>query len=149
MVRVMVFGTFDQLHPGHLHFLQQAKHLGDELYVVVAKDCTVTAVKGHAPVQPEEVRRMQVDVVPGVTRAVLGSAHDPYVAIRRYHPQVIGLGYDQVAFTATLPKIFPGIRMARISALHPERYKTSRRRTTATAAEIPLPGNEVRKLKNE
>ena len=35
MVRVMAVGVFDLLHAGHLHYLEQAKSLGDELVVVV------------------------------------------------------------------------------------------------------------------
>ncbi|HLC71304.1 MAG TPA: adenylyltransferase/cytidyltransferase family protein, partial [Candidatus Nanoarchaeia archaeon] len=38
MKTVMCFGTFDILHPGHLHYLQQAKKYGDYLMVVIARD---------------------------------------------------------------------------------------------------------------
>ena len=41
----MAFGTFDLLHPGHEHFLKQAKRYGD-LIVVIARDNTVLKVKG-------------------------------------------------------------------------------------------------------
>ena len=34
MVRVMAVGVFDLLHAGHLHYVEQAKSLGDELIVV-------------------------------------------------------------------------------------------------------------------
>lgn len=131
----MVFGTFDELHPGHLYFLRQAKRMGDELYVVVARDQTVKEIKGHAPRQPEDVRRSQLDLVAGVRRAVLGSRDDPFAVIRRYRPQIICLGYDQTAFTSELPKRFPGIRIQRIAAFHPERYKTSRRHGQSMSAD--------------
>lgn len=36
--RVMVFGVFDGLHPGHRAFLRQARKKGDKLIVVVARD---------------------------------------------------------------------------------------------------------------
>ena len=35
MKRVICFGTFDHLHPGHLNYFQQAKELGDYLIVVI------------------------------------------------------------------------------------------------------------------
>jgi FAD synthetase len=41
MVRILATGTFDILHPGHLRYLSEAKELGDELYVIVARDSMV------------------------------------------------------------------------------------------------------------
>ena len=41
MTRVMAVGVFDLLHAGHLHYMEQAKSLGDHLTVVVAHDDTV------------------------------------------------------------------------------------------------------------
>ena len=38
MKKVMAVGVFDLLHAGHLHYLEQAKSLGDHLTVVVAHD---------------------------------------------------------------------------------------------------------------
>jgi FAD synthetase len=49
MVRVMAVGIFDLLHAGHLHYVEQAKSLGDELIVVIAHDETVRKQK-HEPV---------------------------------------------------------------------------------------------------
>ncbi|MGY8746354.1 MAG: adenylyltransferase/cytidyltransferase family protein, partial [Candidatus Poseidoniales archaeon] len=34
MTRVMAVGVFDLLHAGHLHYMEQAKSLGDYLIVV-------------------------------------------------------------------------------------------------------------------
>ncbi|HEY4500387.1 MAG TPA: adenylyltransferase/cytidyltransferase family protein, partial [Candidatus Paceibacterota bacterium] len=47
MKRVMVFGTFDILHPGHLYFLRAAKKLGDYLIVSLARDVNVRKIKGR------------------------------------------------------------------------------------------------------
>ncbi|MCJ2563189.1 MAG: adenylyltransferase/cytidyltransferase family protein, partial [Candidatus Thermoplasmatota archaeon] len=55
MVRVMASGVFDLLHTGHLHYLEEAKKLGDELIVVVARDSTVRKEK-HDPITTEDVR---------------------------------------------------------------------------------------------
>ena len=47
MVKVLVFGSFDLLHEGHKHFFNEAKKLGNTLYVVVAKDSSIKSFKGH------------------------------------------------------------------------------------------------------
>ena len=59
MVRVMAVGVFDLLHAGHLHYVEQAKSLGDELIVVVAHDDTVRKQK-HEPVTNQDLRRRMV-----------------------------------------------------------------------------------------
>jgi len=95
VVRVMATGVFDLLHPGHLYFLTEAKKLGDELVVVVARDQTARRLK-HEPYVPEHVRREMVEAMKPVDRAILGSATDIYETVVRERPQVIALGYDQV-----------------------------------------------------
>jgi len=45
MKTVMTFGTFDIVHPGHIHFLQQAKTYGDRLITIVARDMNVQKFK--------------------------------------------------------------------------------------------------------
>ena len=98
MVRVMATGVFDLLHPGHLHFLTEARRLGDELVVVVARDQTARRLK-HEPYVPEHIRREMVAALKPVDRAILGSATDIYATVVAERPQVIALGFDQ-AFDA-------------------------------------------------
>ncbi|AGB04209.1 cytidyltransferase-related enzyme [Aciduliprofundum sp. MAR08-339] len=94
MVRVMASGVFDILHPGHVLFLQEAKKLGDELVVVVARDSTAKKFK-HKPIMPEEVRRFLVESLKPVDRAVLGHEDDMYKTVEEIKPDIIVLGYDQ------------------------------------------------------
>jgi len=94
MVRVMATGVFDILHPGHVFFLQEAKKLGDELVVVVARDSTVERLK-HKPVMNEEIRRFMVESLKPVDRAVLGHEDDMYKTVEEVKPDIIVLGYDQ------------------------------------------------------
>jgi FAD synthetase len=94
MVRVMATGVFDLLHPGHLYFLSEAKKLGDELVVVVARDQTARRLK-HEPYVPEVLRREMVEALKPVDRAILGSATDIYATVNEVRPDVIALGYDQ------------------------------------------------------
>lgn len=95
MVRVMATGVFDLLHPGHLHFLTEARQLGDELVVVVARDQTARRLK-HAPYVPEHIRREMVEALKPVDRAVLGSVGDIYQTVVDLKPDIIALGYNQV-----------------------------------------------------
>ncbi len=95
MVRVMATGVFDLLHPGHLHFLLEARKLGDELIVVVARDQTARRLKGE-PYVAEHLRRTMVEALKPVDRAVLGSTTDIYQTVVDLRPDVIALGYNQL-----------------------------------------------------
>jgi len=94
MVRVMATGVFDLLHPGHVHFLTEARKLGDELVVVVARDQTARRLK-REPYVPEHVRRAMVEALKPVDKAVLGSTTDIYQTVVDQQPQIIALGYNQ------------------------------------------------------
>ncbi|MFZ0699131.1 MAG: adenylyltransferase/cytidyltransferase family protein [Thermoplasmata archaeon] len=99
MVRVMATGVFDLLHPGHVYFLNEARKLGDELVVVVARDQTARRLK-HEPYVPEMIRREMVEALKPVDRAILGSATDIYQTVVEVRPDLIALGHDQI-FNAT------------------------------------------------
>ncbi len=45
MKTVMAQGTFDILHPGHLHYFRESAALGDKLTVVIARDSRVSEKK--------------------------------------------------------------------------------------------------------
>ena len=126
MAKALAFGTFDVLHPGHLHYLKTASTYG-ELTVIVARDATVLNVKGRPPLK-NEAERLR-DLQAAGYRAVLGSEGDKYAVIAAERPDAICLGYDQTAFTEGLEAACRAIglraRIVRIPAFHPERYKSS------------------------
>ena len=95
MVKVMATGTFDLLHIGHIYFLKEAKKLGDELIVVVARDLTVRKLK-HEPVTPEDMRLGLIRELKMVDQAELGHEDDMYKVVEEIRPDIIALGYDQV-----------------------------------------------------
>jgi FAD synthetase len=95
VVRVMATGVFDLLHPGHVFFLTEARKLGDELVVVVARDKTARRLKRETYV-PENLRREMVEALKPVDRAVLGSTTDIYETVVQERPNIIALGYDQI-----------------------------------------------------
>ena len=95
MVRVMASGVFDILHTGHISYLEQAKAMGDELYVVVASDDTVRKRK-HEPITPESMRLKIVSSLKVVDKAFLGnSGGDIYSILETIKPDIIVLGFDQ------------------------------------------------------
>ncbi len=100
MKKVMIFGTFDFLHQGHLNLFKQAKELGDFLIAVIARDSTVKNVKKHNTMFNENQRLDAVKKF--VNLAVLGNKDDKYKIIEEHRPDIICLGYDQKAFTETL-----------------------------------------------
>jgi FAD synthetase len=93
-VRVMATGVFDILHTGHLYFLHQARDLGDELVVVVARDVTAKKRK-REPIVPEHLRLEMVRGLKPVDMAFLGGTEDYYRIVEVLKPDIIALGYDQ------------------------------------------------------
>ena len=91
--RVMAAGVFDLLHLGHLHYLEEARRLGDELVVVVATDEMVRRRK-HTPIIAQEDRLAMVKGLKPVDDAILGDPHDQLKSVERLKPDIIALGYD-------------------------------------------------------
>ncbi len=93
MTRVLATGTFDLLHPGHVYFLNQAKAMGDELFVIVARDSNVT--HKQKPIVPEAQRLEMINALGMVNKALLGSEKDIFEPLKKIRPDIITLGYDQ------------------------------------------------------
>tara|TARA_X000000368_G_C22976012_1_gene687691 strand:- start:271 stop:726 length:456 start_codon:yes stop_codon:yes gene_type:complete len=96
MTRVLAVGVFDLLHAGHLHYMEQAKSLGDYLVVVVAHDDTVRKRK-HEPVTGQDLRRRMVEGLKPVNEAVIGNPPEVPIfdILPKVNPDIIALGYDQ------------------------------------------------------
>ncbi len=91
--RVVAQGTFDLLHPGHVHYLEEAADAGDELHVIVAR--TESVSHKPDPVLSGEQRRDAVAALEAVDNARLGHPEDFSVPIREIDPDVVVLGHDQ------------------------------------------------------
>lgn len=135
----MCCGTFDHFHPGHHSFLIQAAGLGDELFVVVARDANVLRIKGQAPDQGEGERLGQVARHEAVDDARLGYPGSDFLrVVADIDPRVIALGYDQKA-PPGLAEAFPACRIVTLEAFEPERYKSSLMRKAAGGSRPPAP----------
>ena len=93
MRRVVAQGTFDILHPGHVHYLAEASAMGDELHAIVARANNVT--HKAPPIVPERQRLRMVEALDPVDHARLGHPDDIFVPIEEIDPAVIVLGHDQ------------------------------------------------------
>ncbi len=125
MKTVMIFGTFDILHPGHKYFIKQAKKYGDYLITIVARDRTVKRLKGRLPINSEKQRLEAVKGLKLASKVALGNLTDKYRAIKKYRPDIICLGYDQHYFVDQLKQLNFKIKIIRLKAYRPKKYKTS------------------------
>jgi FAD synthetase len=91
--RVVATGTFDLLHPGHLYYLEESKKMGDELWVIVARDANVK--HKPCPIIPEEQRRQIVAALKPVDHAILGDKTDMFRPIKEIQPDIITIGFNQ------------------------------------------------------
>lgn len=124
----MVFGTFDALHPGHIHFLREARKYGNYLIVSIAREKFVKKIKGRKPVHSEADRKALLESVQFVDKVVLGSKGDYLLHIIRERPDVIVLGHDQSAFTMglkeKLAKAGLKVKIIRAKGYKTEHYQT-------------------------
>lgn len=130
MTRVVCAGTFDHFHPGHIDFLKQAKSLGDELIVIVARDENVLRIKGISPDHDESLRKANVEDSNIPDRVVLGRLNtDLFVILKELSPDIIALGYDQRVSEDEIKKRMPECRIVRLNPFAPDKYKSSFYRT--------------------
>ena len=92
--KVFVAGTFDILHPGHIHLLKFASQFG-KVYVVIARDINAYKNKGRPTILDENTRLEMVSSIKYVYRAMLGDEKDIIKPIETIKPDVIVLGPDQ------------------------------------------------------
>ncbi|MBP6884034.1 MAG: adenylyltransferase/cytidyltransferase family protein [Candidatus Pacebacteria bacterium] len=104
--KIMVFGTFDGLHPGHLNFFKQAKKLAQNhlLIVSIARDINVKKIKGRFPILNEKKRLMLLKKCILVNKVVLSGTKNYLPHVIKEKPDIIALGYDQRAYVTNLKK---------------------------------------------
>jgi len=93
--RVLIAGTFDLIHAGHVYLISEAAKLGD-VYVVVATDRNRELFSGERPIIPQEQRLEVIKSIKNVKEARLGrNDNDTLKTVEEINPHIILLGPDQ------------------------------------------------------
>jgi len=92
---VFTNGCFDLLHVGHVRYLQEAKRLGDLLFVGLNSDSSIKRLKGpNRPIQTEADRAEILSELKAVDFVSLFDEDTPYELIRLVKPQILVKGGD-------------------------------------------------------
>ena len=93
-------GCFDILHPGHIHYLQQARELGDRLVVLVNSDDSVRRLKGNdRPVNPLSARMTMLAALESVDWVIPFGDDTPRDLICQILPDILVKGGDYADVT--------------------------------------------------
>lgn len=92
---VFTNGCFDILHYGHLHYLAQARDLGDRLIIGLNADASVKRLKGeHRPIQDIHTRQMMLASLAFVDAVILFEEDTPLQLITTLRPDILVKGGD-------------------------------------------------------
>jgi len=130
MKKVMVFGAFDGLHPGHLDFFKQAKKYGDFLICSIGTDTNVRKIKGKKPLFTHHERLNLVSLIKLIDKAVLGAEKDFYSHIMEHKPDVICLGYDQWADVVEVKRKLKGVGLINTEVVRLKPYLEKKAKST-------------------
>jgi rfaE bifunctional protein nucleotidyltransferase chain/domain len=92
---VFTNGCFDLLHRGHVHYLFEAREMGDHLVVGLNSDASVTRLKGEGrPVNDQRSRAEILASLVFVDRVILFPEDTPLNLIRSIKPDLLVKGGD-------------------------------------------------------
>jgi FAD synthetase len=128
---VAIFGVFDGVHDGHLHFIGEAKKQGNHLVAIVARDEVIKKLKGRLPQNNEVDRVNNLLKISDIDMVVLG---DPkigtYNILKEVKPSVVFLGYDQDSLFNNLSNVvkdspLQGVEIIRGTPYEPDIFHSS------------------------
>jgi rfaE bifunctional protein nucleotidyltransferase chain/domain len=92
---VFTNGCFDLLHYGHVHYLCQARDLGDRLVIGLNSADSVRRLKGPTrPINDDRTRAYLLAAMEFVDAVVVFGEDTPLDLIQRLHPDVLVKGGD-------------------------------------------------------
>jgi D-beta-D-heptose 7-phosphate kinase/D-beta-D-heptose 1-phosphate adenosyltransferase len=81
-MKIVVNGTFDVIHPGHLAMLNYAKSLGDFLIVAIDSDDRVKQLKGpKRPINNQTERKLLLENLKAVDEVKIFASNEQLVDI--------------------------------------------------------------------
>ena len=125
-MNVLIFGTFDHLHPGHEFVITEAMKRGDAT-VIVARDRNVARIKGRSSEQNEQERLQAIAQKFPAATVLLGDAEDFLRPVREIQPDLVLLGYDQKFPPGVEEKDLP-CQAERLPPYREGEFKSSKRR---------------------
>jgi rfaE bifunctional protein nucleotidyltransferase chain/domain len=95
-LKIIVNGTFDILHRGHIEMLNYAKSLGDFLLVAIDTDRRVRELKGETrPVNNQEDRKFHLENLKAVDGVMLFDSKEELIEIMKgWQPDIYVKGSD-------------------------------------------------------
>jgi D-beta-D-heptose 7-phosphate kinase/D-beta-D-heptose 1-phosphate adenosyltransferase len=94
MKKIVVNGTFDVIHPGHLALLNYARSLGDFLLVAIDTDERVRALKGsNRPINNQHERKLLLENLRAVDQVEFFSSPEELIALVKDCTMVKGSDY--------------------------------------------------------
>ena len=95
MTKIIVNGTFDILHVGHLKLFEYAKSLGDHLTVAIDTDARIKSKKGPSrPVNTEYERKLILEFLKPIDEVIIfGSDQELIDIIKQCDIMVKGSDY--------------------------------------------------------
>jgi D-glycero-beta-D-manno-heptose 1-phosphate adenylyltransferase len=92
---VFTNGCFDLLHYGHIHYLSEARDLGDKLIVGLNSAASVRRLKGiNRPINDELTRQHLLAALAFVNAVVVFEDDTPYDLIKLIEPDILVKGGD-------------------------------------------------------
>lgn len=92
---VFTNGCFDLLHYGHVHYLAEARALGQKLIVGLNSDQSVQRLKGtHRPIKEEKSRQFILAGLECVDAVILFEEDTPLQLVELIRPHIIVKGGD-------------------------------------------------------
>jgi FAD synthetase len=129
--KVITFGTFDIIHPGHRYYLEQAQMYWDILITIISTDINSRKFRKREIINNQEQRIKNMKSIWIANIVELWNINNPYLSIKKHIPDYICLWYDQSSYTDWLEKYLENnklekTKIIRLKWLNTNIYNTSK-----------------------
>ena len=130
MKEILVFGTFDVLHPGHLKFLKAAALYGS-VTVALTTDAGCRQYKGANPCNTYVKRAKRLEMLKSIAHVIpADTTPGKFSVLAKHKYGAVVLGYDQADLERALKKWISQsklrLKINFAGAYRPDLYKSSK-----------------------